>query len=93
MSCSLKDQFGESLETRFLELGWRDGLRVGLGKPVFVVNEELSGVCKWLLEGEKVFGVGVEETVVGVWRRAFGVGVFGICSWQFGVGDAVFGVR
>lgn len=46
VSCSLKFQLGESLETRFLELGWRDGLRVGVRKPVFEVDEELFGVCK-----------------------------------------------
>lgn len=46
MSCSLKYQFGESLETRFLELGWRDGLRVGLDEVDFEVDGEVFGVCK-----------------------------------------------
>lgn len=46
VSCSLKYQFGESLETRFLELGWRDGLRLGLDEGDSEVDEEVSGVCK-----------------------------------------------
>lgn len=46
MSCSLKHQFGESLETRFLELGWRDGLLVWLDEVDFEVDEEVFGVCK-----------------------------------------------
>lgn len=46
MSCSLKYQFGESLETRFLELGWRDGLRVESDEVDFEVVEEVFGVCK-----------------------------------------------